>query len=115
VLEGMTPYLRPAILGPIVRLLLDAHDFFLKPQDGQAFLAREGVDFIVILRTGRVGYFEPIGKFNTASLNQVPFLKPVYSSPAMMVYQVEGVTRPTGLPDPSRTAGFHCDRGPIRP
>jgi hypothetical protein len=115
VLEGMTPYLRPAILGPIVRLLLDAHDFFLKPQDGQAFLAREGVDYIVILRTGRVGYFEPIGKFNTASLNEVPFLKPVYSSPAMMVYRVEGVTRPTGLPDPSRTAGFHCDRGPIRP
>jgi hypothetical protein len=114
VLEGMTPYLRPTVLAPIVRLFLDARRFFADPQGNQAFLAREGVDYVAILHAGRVGYSEPIGKIDQAALASWPLLEPVYSSPAMTVYRVHGVARPAGLPDPSSARGFRCEREPIR-
>jgi len=114
VLEGMTPYLRPSVLAPIVRLFLDARRFFVDPQGNQAFLAREGVDYVVILHSGGVGYSLPIGRIDQAALASAPFLEPMYSSPAMTVYRVHGVARPAGLPVPSSARGFRCEREPIR-
>jgi hypothetical protein len=113
VLEGMTPYLRPDILVPIVRLLLSAREFFHDPLANEAFLQQQGIDYVVLLKRGAVGYREPIGKTDLAAIESAPFLKPVHLTPAMSIYQVVGVSTVGSFSDPSRFPGYTCERGPI--
>jgi hypothetical protein len=113
VLEGATPYLVPPIRDPIVHLLLAARDFFQDPQAHPAFLQAEGVTYVVVISAGGVGYSEPIGAANRSSLASAPFLRAVHISPAMTIYQVEGLLPHTGVANPATHPGFDCLSGPI--
>jgi hypothetical protein len=113
VLEGATPFLRPAILQPIVRLLLQARDFFHDPQAHQAFLRARAVDFVVVLSGGHVGYRETIGTTNSAALAGLSSLERVFANSGMTIYRVTGATSTAGRPDPAGFPGYDCLRGPI--
>jgi hypothetical protein len=113
-LEGMTPYLRPAVLSPIIELLLEARAFFHDPAAHAELLSREGVDYVVLLRAGAVGYREPIGRANTAELDGVPFLRARHRSGAMVVYEVLGLEGEGTFPLPAAVPGYRCARDPIR-
>jgi hypothetical protein len=113
VLEGATPFLRPVILEPIVRLLLQARDFFHNPESHEAFLAAQGVDYVVLLAAGHVGYREPIGTPDGAALARLPSLRQVFTNDGMTIYRV-APNRGTGRwPDPAAYPGYECRRSPI--
>ncbi|TMK86151.1 MAG: hypothetical protein E6G44_04540 [Actinobacteria bacterium] len=114
ILEGMTPYLRFDILRPIVSLLLEAKDFFEHPAETEAFLSKEGVDYIILLPVGDVGYRAPVGEASRPILDAAPFLRRVYASPGAVVYRVVGsVVGGSGFPSPAAAAGYPCLRDPM--
>jgi hypothetical protein len=113
VLEGATPFLRPAILQPIVRLLLQARDFFHDPQAHQAFLGPHAVDFVVVLAGGHVGYRETIGTTNTAALDGLSSLQRVFANEGMTIYRVTGPPLTVGRTNPAGYPGYDCLRAPV--
>jgi hypothetical protein len=113
VLEGATPFLRPVILEPIVRLLLQARDFFHDPEGHDAFLAAQRVDFVVLLAAGHVGYREPIGTPDGAAIARLPSLRQVFTNEGMTIYRVTSSRAPGRWPDPAAYPGYDCRRSPI--
>jgi hypothetical protein len=114
VLEGATPFLRPVILEPIVRLLLQARDFFHDPEGHDAFLAAQGVDYVVLLAAGHVGYREPIGTPDGAAIARLPSLRQVFTNDGMTIYRVTSSRAPGGpWPDPAAYPGYECRRSLI--
>lgn len=114
VLEGATPFLRPNIMQPIVRLLLDAREFFHEPEQHQAFLRAQGVDYVVVLMGGHVGYSETIGTTNGPALPRLPSLHRVFANQGMTIYRVIGMPTAIRRPDPAAFPGYDCRRDPIR-
>ncbi len=122
ILEGMTPYLRPSVLVPALKMLLGANAFFHDAVGEASFLRREGVDYVMVIRAG-VGYHEPIGKVDAAALDGAPFLRKVFGSEQLDVYRVDvaalpeassAAGPPTGsFPDPTTVAGYDCERAPL--
>jgi hypothetical protein len=57
VIEGMAPYLNPALMKRVLPILLGARQFFHKPQQNIGYLSRERVDFVLLLTdpTVRIG------------------------------------------------------------
>jgi hypothetical protein len=114
VVEGMGPYLRPEMLHTVLGQVLAAHRFFERPADGEALLRRLGVTEVLVVKGVRIGSM--VGTLESgvdpAAFQGVPWLAPVYSSPLLDVYRVRGVGG-GGFPDPTATAGFHCERGPV--
>ena len=113
VLEGATPFLRPSILQPIVRLLLQARGFFQDPRSHETFLRAQGIDYVVVLTGGHVGYRESIGTTDTVALARLPSLLRVFANDGMTIYRVAsggGVGR-----GPYRAAypGYDCRRAPM--
>jgi hypothetical protein len=113
VLEGATPFLRPNIIQPIVRLLLNARDFFHDPQGHRGFLRTGRVDFVVVLTAGHVAYREAIGAINQTALAGLSSLQRVFANVGMTIYRVTGVPSATGQPEPSAFPGYDCFRSPI--
>jgi hypothetical protein len=113
VLEGATPFLRPVILEPIARLLLQARDFFHDPEGHDAFLAAQGVDYVVLLAAGHVGYREPIGTPDGAAIARLPSLRQVFTNEGMTIYRVTSSRGPGRWPDPAAYPGYECLRSPI--
>jgi hypothetical protein len=52
VTEGMAPFLRPNVIGRVLRVLIGANEFFEDPQANRAFLARERVQYLVVVKPG---------------------------------------------------------------
>ncbi len=113
VLEGATPFLRPNILEPIVRLLLQARGFFHDPQSHEAFLRARGIDYVVVLTGGYVGYRESIGTTNAVALARLPVLQRVFANEGMTIYRVASSAGGDGGPDPAAYPGYDCRRGPM--
>jgi hypothetical protein len=114
VVEGMGPYLRPAMLHTVLGTVLAAHRFFQDPAGGQALLHRLGVTDVLVVKGVRIGSM--VGTLDsgvdTAAFRAVPWLSLVHSSPLLDVYHVQGAGG-GGFPDPTATAGFHCQRGAV--
>jgi len=108
-LEGVTPYLRPDVLVPVLRLMLDARAFLHDPAAHSGFLRRHGVTHVVVLRAGGLGYSEPIGRVDVAGLRAAPFLRLTLSTPGADVFEVVGA-RPSPLP---AAPGYECARDPL--
>lgn len=113
VLEGATPFLRPTILEPIVRLLLQARAFFHDPAQHEAFLHDHAVDYVVVLIGGHVGYRETIGTTDAVALAALPSLERVFANQGMTIYRVTSGGGGGPRPDPARYPGYDCRRGPI--
>ena len=115
VVEGMGPYLRPDMLHPVLNEVLRAHRFFQDPARGRAFLRREGVDDVIVVKGVRIGSM--VGTLESgvdpAVFAGVGFLRQVHTSPDLDVYRVRGTSAGRGFPDPSEHPGFTCVRGPV--
>lgn len=88
ILEGMTPYLRPDMLGDLVNLMLRTQRFFAEPQDHESLLRDEAVDYVIVVRDVRLGH-----AFKARATNELgtsPALSTVYNGAAGVVYRVEG-------------------------
>ena len=115
ILEGPTPYLRPAVRDTVIRLFLEAHRFFRRPAENRSFLERQGVDYVALMRNVGVGYHGPIGAGSRAELDRTRFLRLVHASPSMDVYEVVGREEHDMQPYPPPAAfpGYRCQRAPI--
>jgi hypothetical protein len=88
VLEGMGPFLRPAMLDDVVGRLLEARAFFKSPATNLAFLQREGVDYVITLRDVRFGDTAPIGRRSRQGGLVAPFLRLRFTASYADVYEV---------------------------
>ena len=115
VVEGMGPYLRPDMLHPVLDEVLRAHRFFQDPAAGRAFLRREGVDYVIVVKGVRIGSM--VGTLDSgidlAGFADAGFLRRVHSSPDADVYRVRGSESRRGFPDPAGRPGFTCVRDPV--
>jgi hypothetical protein len=111
-LEGATPYLRRNVRDRVVGLFLDARAFLRDPIDNEGFVRRHGVDYLVLLQAGRVGYREPIGRVNRSRLQRAQFLRLIHRAAGGEVFRVTGASQSSSLPVQS-FPGYRCQRGPI--
>jgi hypothetical protein len=114
VVEGMGPYLRPAMLHIVLRNVLAAHRFFEDPAGGAALLHRLGVDEVLVVKGVRIGSMVGVleSGVDPQAFRGVPFLELVHSSPVLDVYRVRGAGGGS-FPNPASAAGFTCRRGAI--
>jgi hypothetical protein len=114
VVEGMGPYLRPAMLHTVLNTVLQAHRFFEHPAGGAALLRRLGVNEVIVVKGVRIGSMVGVLEdgVDPAVFGNVPYLQRVYSSPLFDVYRVRG-SGGGRFPDPATIAGFHCERGAV--
>lgn len=114
VVEGMGPYLRPAMLHTVLRTVLQAHQFFEHPAGGLALLHRLGVSEVIVVKGVRIGSMVGVLEHGVdpTAFRSVPYLELVHSSPLFDVYRVRG-SAGGRFPDPTTTAGFHCERGAV--
>jgi hypothetical protein len=109
VAEGMGPYLRPSELHTVLDLVLGAHSFFQDPSAHRAFLQKQMVDYVLVLKNVRVGSMVNTLEqgVDPASFDGVPFLRLVHSDATMDVYQVVDPAHGSP-PSPRNYAGFDC-------
>jgi hypothetical protein len=114
VVEGMGPYLRPAMLHTVLTTVLEAHRFFEHPGGGAALLHRLGVDEVLVVKGVRIGSMVGVleAGVDPEAFRHVPYLVPVHSSRVLDVYRVRGAGGGR-FPDPGTAAGFHCERGAV--
>jgi hypothetical protein len=114
VVEGMGPYLRPAMLHTVLATVLRAHRFFEHPAGGAALLRRLGVDEVLVVKGVRIGSMVGVleSGVDPEAFRGLPYLELVHASPMLDVYRVR---RPGGgtFPDPATAAGFSCRRGTV--
>ena len=114
VLEGMGPFLRASRLRYVTALLLGARRFFHAPAANEGFLTRHEISFVILARPDELlGYAAPLGRADVSGLRTAPFLRQVFATGSMIVYQV------TEAPDAPRSpllSGPYlaCQRSPIR-
>lgn len=113
VLEGMGPFLRPDILDDVVDLTLSARAFFQDPAAHSDFLVKEGVHYVIGLKTLRIGFRGPVAEANPTVLTGPPFLRTVYTSRAFDVYRVVGLPAAGSFPDPADYPGYPCTLAPF--
>jgi hypothetical protein len=105
ILEGMAPFLRPAILRTTVRLVHEARQYLLHPGTDGAFLAREHVDDVLVGRGLGAGW----RAFDRAST--LAFARQVGQ---VRVYRYMGPGAGTGGVRPADAPGYTCTRPPLR-
>jgi hypothetical protein len=89
VTEGMSPYLRPAMLKRVIHRLLQARAFFHAPVQDRGYLARQDVSYVVFIKGGTLGSQGALlGYPSNQKLRHVPFLRLVYQGAAADVYRV---------------------------
>jgi hypothetical protein len=91
VLEGMSPYLRPAMLGRVLQLVRTARGFFHHPIKRRSFLRSHHIDYILSIPQGDAIV---IGQYSQAwtgpALSTIPWLHLVGTSNSTALYQVTG-------------------------
>ncbi len=101
VIEGMAPYLNPALMKRVLPVLLGAGEFFRKPHQNSGYLSRERVDFVLLLtdpavRIGQSGGGVDRGA-DFAGVRALPGLRLVARRRAFELYAVGGArTLPAG-------------------
>jgi hypothetical protein len=113
-LEGATPYLRPVVRTPVIRLLLSTRRFFRNPAENLELLKQLRVDFVVLVRSPGLGYHGPVATGDPAVFNRSPAFEPVYNSSEMLVYRVISPASPSRIVQPSSFPGYRCQRVPAR-
>jgi hypothetical protein len=110
VAEGMGPYLRPDELHAVLDIVLGAHSFFEHPAAHEAFLKRQRIDYVLVLKDVRVGSMVNTLEHGVdpSAFESVPFLQRVHSDGTMDVYKVAGSAARSNRPNPARYAGFDC-------
>jgi hypothetical protein len=101
VIEGMAPYLNPALMKRVLPVLLGAREFFRKPAQNRGYLARERVDFVLLLTDPTVRIGQSGGRVDQgadfAAVRALPDLRLVRRRRAFELYAVGGArTRPPG-------------------
>jgi hypothetical protein len=111
VAEGMGPYLRPDELHTVLDIVLGAHAFFRDPAAGDAFLRRERVNYVLVLKDVRIGSMKNTLEqgVDPAAFRSVPFLHLVHSDDTMDVYRVDGAPS-SPQPDPRSFSGLDCTK-----
>jgi hypothetical protein len=104
ILEGMAPFLRPAILRTTVRLTHLARRYLAHPHIHPGFLAAEHVDFVLVGRGKAAGW----KSFGTA-----PGLAFVRQVGAVRVYRHTGPGAGSGGARPDDAPGYTCRRTPF--
>jgi hypothetical protein len=109
VAEGMGPYLRPAELHTVLDIVLGAHAFFRDPAAHEAFLRRQRVNYVLVLKNVRIGSMVDTLEqgVDPAAFRSVPFLHLVHSAETMDVYRVQGAPG-SPHPDPRDFSGLDC-------
>ena len=88
VIEGLAPYLRPEIMARVLPTLIGAREFFHDPRAHRAFLARENIDYIVVLkRKMLVGSLPPFPT-DADAIAALPGVHEVYSSQPVTIFAV---------------------------
>jgi hypothetical protein len=91
VTEGMTPFLRPAMLKPVVDLLIQARHFFHFPVTNRRFLVEQRVSYVLFIKGNALGsQSRLLGDPDEERLQAAPFLRLVYRGPAADVFQFTG-------------------------
>lgn len=109
VLEGAIPYLRPDVLDPMFERLLAARAFFDDPVGRAAFLEEQGVDYVVLIGEGGIGYDLGIGPDDPADLLDLPGARTAYDGDALRVFEVP---RAGSTPVPDDVGFAPCRSGP---
>ena len=112
VLEGPTPYLRARVRDRVIQLFQQARAFFRQPERARPFLDRQGVGYVALFKRGGFGYHGPIGAGDPIRMDRAKFLRRLYASPVVDVYQVRQ-PRTVGFPDPGAFPGYACRRPPF--
>ena len=91
VLEGLAPYLRPEIMGRVLPVVIGAREFFRDPGANRAFLARNRVEYVVIVRRdvwlgGRPDVF--LGTRDLSSFESLSGLREVSRTSLVTVFAV---------------------------
>jgi len=112
-IEGMGPYLRPAVLATAIRSLLDARTFFRDPAANEDYLRRNGIAAVAVTSydqtLGGVGGPLKVASDPAARVAAARFLHLVASSPTVRVFAVDGfrATDVRGL-NVTRLPGYRC-------
>ncbi|HEY2869208.1 MAG TPA: hypothetical protein VGJ11_06850 [Gaiellales bacterium] len=105
ILEGMAPFLRPAILRTTVRLTHLARRYLAHPAAHAGFLAAEHVDFVLVGRGKAAGW---------AAFAHAPGLAFARQVGAVRVYRHVGPGAERGGVRPDDAPGYTCRRTPFR-
>jgi hypothetical protein len=105
VLEGMAPYLRPAMLAQVLRQIQAAKLVLSGSPAGRSVLERERVGYVVLL-AGRHGVVSH--RVDAAALDRLPFLTLTYADRSVTIYRVRGAPPPLDPPP-----GYDCDAAPL--
>ena len=106
VIEGMAPYLNPALMKRVLPVLLGARQFFHEPQQNVGYLSRERVDFVLLLTDPTVRIGQSGGRVDRgadfAGVRALPDLRLVARRPAFELYAVGGARAlPPGAHQPA--------------
>jgi hypothetical protein len=106
VIEGMAPYLNPALMKRVLPVLFGARDFFRKPGQNAGYLADERVDFVLLLTDPTLRIADAGGEVDRgadlAALRALPGLRLVVHRPWFELYAVGGArTLPPGVRQPT--------------
>jgi hypothetical protein len=103
ILEGMAPFLRPAVLRTTVRMVHGARRYLLHPVTDSAFLAREHVDDVLVGRGLGAGW---------AAFGRAPTLRMVRQVGQVRVYRAIGPGVGRGGVRPDDAPGYTCRTSP---
>jgi hypothetical protein len=112
-IEGMGPYLRPAVLSTAIRSLLAARTFFRDPAANEEFLRRNGIAAVVVTSYDQTlgGVGGPLKEASDPAkrVAAAPFLRPVAGSSTVRVYGADRFRPPdsAGI-DVTRLPGYRC-------
>jgi hypothetical protein len=89
-------------MAQVLPRLIGAKDFFAAPHANRAYLAREHVDYIVVLEPQiRIGSWRPFGTDGDA-IADLPDVELVSSSGSVTVYAFGSARKEASAPTPSR-------------
>lgn len=110
--EGMGPFFRPDMLAVANQILIDKNDFFRAPAQGEAFLAKHGIDYVVMALDLKADAIRHVPG-SPARMGRAAFLEPVFEGERVIIYRVNGIQSDGEFPDPAEHPGYECAAGPI--